>query len=196
MRPGDLLLVHSSGLVAGLIRFGENVRYHGWRRAFRVALGKADVGRDDPCWATHVAVYVGSGRIIEAQARGLVIDDISKYDPVKYRVAPLAGVRKNASNADRAKAVDFAYEQERLHDKYGWLSIASVVLQILTPARLDISWDGALICSAFGAQCWEHAGVILPTRSSLTTLPADLAAMVDVQKSGHSDRVRKSGQAA
>ena len=185
--PGDLLLTHSKGFVGALIRFGENVRYHGWRHAFAVALGIVPEDRSDPCWANHVAVYVGNGQVIEALGRGLQLSSIEKYElPGAHNcaatpciVAPLELVQPGVLPIERKSLVDFAREQLARHDRYGWLSIASIVLQLLTPSKLDVSYDGALICSAFGGQCWEHAGVILPTRSSLTTMPADLAAMVD-----------------
>lgn len=183
--PGDLLLCHSKGFIGALIRFGENVRYHGWRHALRVAVGLVAEDPDDPCWANHVAVYVGNGHIIEAESKGLVLSSVDKYSPLDehnctaapYRLAPLASVRPAVTADDRAALVAFAQAQLDRHGRYGWLSIASIVLQILTPSKLDLSWDGALICSAFGAQCWEHAGVTISTRSALTTMPADIAAM-------------------
>lgn len=185
LQPGDLLLVHSGGLVGALIRFGENVRYHGWKHAFAVAVGRAVEKPEDPCWANHVAVYIGNGQVIEALANGLNESPADKYvlegdhncTATPARIAELASVRPEVTAEERAALVAFAQDQLAKHDDYGWLSIASIILQILTPAKLDLSWDGAMICSAFAGRCWEHAGVILSTRSALTTMPADLAAM-------------------
>lgn len=178
MQPGDLLLCRSTGFVGGLIRLGENVRYHGWRKAIKIALGRLQQPASDPCWGNHIAVFVGDDRIIEALGNGLNIAPLSKYPASSFRVLPLASVKSDVTEFDRHDLAAFAYAQLARHDSYGWLSIASIVVQLLTPAKLDLSWDGAVICSAFGAQCWEHAGVILNTRSSLTAMPADLGAMV------------------
>lgn len=182
--PGDLLLVRGSGVVDSLIRFGERVKYHGWRSA--VARGLSSVFHraipedpSDPAWVNHAAVCIGDGQLIEAEAKGLIQSPETKYTVGTYVVAPLSDVQPLVTDEERGCLVSFAREQLRRHDRYGWLSIASIVLQLLTPTKLDISWDGALICSAFAGQCWEHAGVLLTTRSSLTTMPADLAAMVD-----------------
>lgn len=175
LMPGDLLLCRSNGLVGALIRFGERVRVHGWQvaleRAVRVLAGqKIPEAPDDPSWCNHVAVYVGDGQVIEALAKGLQLNPVGTRDHV---VAPLCNALPAVGEAERQALLDFAHAQLGRHDRYGWLSIVSIVLQILTPAKLDVSWDGALICSAFGAQCWEHSGVTLWTRSSLTTMPSD-----------------------
>jgi hypothetical protein len=185
--PGDLLLVRGSGAVDALIRFGERVRYHGWRPALAKSISAflhrraAPEDPSDPAWVNHVGVYVGNGQLIEAESRGLVRSPVTKYSIGTYKIARLDQVRAHATDDERTSLVAFADEQLRRHDSYGWLSIASIVLQLLTPTKLDISWDGALICSAFAAQCWEHAGVILTTRSSLTTMPADLLFMTERQ---------------
>lgn len=180
--PGDVLLTRATGLVPAFIRFGERVRYQGWWRALWHAAQKA-VGvaqpdmPGDPWYISHAAVCVGPGRLIEALAAGLAASPVAKYSGKPVVAVPLARLVPDVTDTDRARAVRFAQTQLARHDRYGWLSIASIILQLVTPLRLDISWDGAVICSAFAAQCLEHAGVTLATRSSLTTTPADLAAM-------------------
>lgn len=181
--PGDIILTRSSGLSDSLIRFGERVRYAGWRRALRwfagCALRSAPADRpDDPWWANHAVVYVGDGKIIQAVASGGVVPGVlEQYSGTAKAYLRLADLRPDVTARDRHAAVRHAQTAARRHAAYGWLSIASIVAQRLTPAKLDVSWDGALICSALAAQCLEHAGVELPTRSSLTTMPADLNAM-------------------
>lgn len=178
--PGDVILTRSNSVVGSLIRFGERARFAGWPAAlhwlikFVLRISQPDE-LSDPWWANHAAVYIGDGQLIEALADGLTLSPVSKYSQSIH--VPLAGLRPDVTDTDRAQAVGFARTQLARHDRYGWLSIASIVVQLLTPLRLDLSWDGALICSAFAGQCLEHAGVLLPTRSSLTTMPADLAAM-------------------
>lgn len=178
LQPGDLLLCRSKGIVGVLIRFGERTRVHGWRialgRAVRVLFHRSvDEGPDDPAWTNHVAVYVGGGQVIEAVAKGLQLASVEKYGPDVHVVARLANADPGIGLVERQALVEFAHAELDRHTSYGWLSIASIVLQLLTPTKLDVSWDGAVICSAFGAQCWEHSGVVMNTRSSLTTMPSD-----------------------
>lgn len=182
LAPGDVLLVRSASAIGTLIRFGERVRYAGWPAALahlaRKLVGTAQPDRPgDPWYVSHAAVYVGDGQLVEALARGLALSPVTKYDRSDTVVVAVADLVPAVTDQDRARAVAFARTQLARHDRYGWLSIASIVLQLTTPAKLDISWDGALICSAFAAQVLEHCGLTLATRSSLTTMPADLAAM-------------------
>lgn len=181
LAAGDVILTRSTGIVGALIRFGERVRYAGWGRSIgwlaQKATGTARPDSPaDPWWPNHAAVFVGDG-LIEALADGLTFSPPDKYPPSACTTVPLTSLVPGVTDVERARVVAFARTQLARHDRYGWASIASIVLQLLTPIRLDISWDGALICSAFAAQCLEHAGVVLPTRSSLTTMPADLASM-------------------
>lgn len=181
-KPGDLLYTRSVGLVGGLIRFGEDIRYHGWLEAlrnawYRLVLHDDLVPESDLCWGNHIVV-VGDGYLIEALAQGVTRSPLSKYSDKTALVLPLEKVLPGATDSDRAKVVRFAEQQLALHAQYSWLGIASIIIQLITPTRLDISWDGQVICSALGGRAWEHAGVILPTKSPYTTMPADLRAMV------------------
>lgn len=176
MQPGDLLYTRSAGPVGWLIRFGQNVRYHGWIQAVRRGVS----GRTDPAdwtWGNHIAVCAGD-HVIEALARGLTRSPLTKYGIADSTVLPLTAVCPDVTDTERGRVVAFAEHELAAKDSYSWLGIASIVLQLLTPTRLDVSVDGAMICSAFGARCWEHAGVTLQTRSPYTTMPADLRALV------------------
>lgn len=192
---GDVVLVRSHGLIPSLIRFGERVRYLGWLSALGwlaecvLRIGQPD-DPTDPWYVSHAAVCVGD-QLIEARAAGLQAISLSAYDQIPTIILRLVDLRPDVNDADRARLVLFARAQLARHDRYGWLSIASIVLQLVTPLRLDVSWDGALICSAFAGQCLEHAGVTLPTRSSLTTMPADLAAMASPSRSHPSPALRR-----
>lgn len=177
LQPGDLLLTRSTGAVGSLIRFGERVRAHGWRtalaRAFHWMLGFGIPEQpDDPAWCNHVAVYVGDGWLVEALAAGITCSPLDKYAPGSYRVARAAKARPDITDAERAAGVAHALRDAKRHAEYGWPSIASIILQILTPIKLDISWDGAKICSAEGAETWEHMGIEITTLSALTTMPS------------------------
>lgn len=177
MQAGDLLYCRSTGLVGSLIRFGQDIRYKGWKRAIGHAIGRREYQPDDLCWGNHIAV-VSNGSIIEAGAKGLVRSPVTKYGVTNSIILPLADVCPAASVVQRQAVVDFAERELAAKDGYSWLGIASIILQLLTPTKLDIAWDGTMICSAFGARAWEHAGVTVPTLSAYTTMPADLRAMV------------------
>jgi hypothetical protein len=168
LETGDVVLVEGTGFVDTLISIGARVRYHGW-------LSLLKKRPNDETRFTHAAVVV-NGKLIEALATGLMESNLNKYDG-RCGVAKLTSVSPFVNAQDRYNLAVFASNALDRHDKYGWLSILSIILEIITPLKLDISWDGALICSAFAAQCWEHAGVVLPTLSSLTTMPADIAYM-------------------
>lgn len=178
LMPGDVIVTRSAGIIGALIRFGERIRYEGRLKALwwliKRILGihqPEDPGH--PWWTNHTAVYVGDGQVIEALAGGLTLSPLTKYSPADYRIARLSTAEPTASSFERQATVAYAHAQLARMGRYGWLSIASTIVQLLTPLRLDVSWDGAVTCSAFAAQCWEHAGVIMPTRSALTTMPAD-----------------------
>jgi cell wall-associated NlpC family hydrolase len=176
LRIGDLLLVQGEGFVDDFIRFAQRVKCFGWR--FAIAhWGVKELCPEDPTSVSHVAVYVGNGNVIEALAKGLTLSPVTKYPEDSYLPGYLVEAVPFTEGTERLALADFAREQLERHDKYGWLSIMSLVIQTLTPEGLDVSWDGALICSAFGSQCWEHAGFTLTTRSSLTTYPYNLAIM-------------------
>lgn len=187
--PGDLLWTRSEGLVGMLIRFGERVKYHGWLQAIWRSLRdlfhlwrKIAEDYDDKSWGNHIAVYVGDGKVIEALAKGLTLSPVSKYTPVKYKRLPLAAVKPDVTDADRQRLVDFAYGDLSFKFHYGWAGITSIVLNETTPSRMAMSWNGSMICSAFGALCWMIAGVpvkLYTWRNPYTAEPSDLADMVE-----------------
>lgn len=179
LRPGDILLTRSNGAVGWLIRFGERIRAQGWLAAL-AWLAKRIVGvhqpdtAEEPWYVNHAAVCVAPGHLVEALAAGLTLSPVAKYDGRAVIVVPLSRLLPGVTDTERARVAAYARTQLANHDRYGWLSICSIILQLITPFRLDISWDGALICSAFAAMCAEHAGYTLPTRSALTTMPSEI----------------------
>jgi hypothetical protein len=174
--PGDVILVQGSGFVDSVIRFGQRKTHKGWIYAIK-KWRKKEVDPTEPTSVAHCAVYVGNGFLIEALAGGLTLSPLSKYDNQPHLIAHLATAYPDVTDHGRQQLVLFARESLKRHDSYGWLSIMSIIGEMITPMKFDISWDGAIICSAFAAQCWEHAGMILSTASSLTTVPADIAIM-------------------
>lgn len=192
--PGDLLWTRSEGFVGSMIRFGERVKYHGWLKAIWLVLKSLvrlitfrhgpPEAYDDKSWGNHIAVYVGDGHVIEALARGLTLSPLTKYaTKVNYKLLPLAAVKPDVTDADRQRVVDFAYGDLKDKFHYGWLGIASIVANTMTPSRVVVSWNGSMICSAFGALSWMIAGVPVAQwtwRDPYTAEPSDLADMVEI----------------
>lgn len=184
LQAGDLIATRSTGAVGWLIRFGESVQERGWLKTIWAALkrlvGLGEVeDPNDPWYYNHIAVYIGRGQLIEALSGGLTVSPLTKY--TQFRELPLAKALYDPQGDERSNAMRFARDAYGRHTDYGWLEIGSIIGQLTTPSKLDVSWNGALICSAFGAQVWEHAGVNLPFRSSLGVKPSDLVQLVEAK---------------
>lgn len=160
-QPGDvLLLCAGEDAWTWLIRFGQRLRYRGERAQFAR-------------W-NHAALFVDDlGTLIEALSSGVTWRPVSEYAAKDYVV-----INSGLSPEDRAEAVAFAVSC--LHDGYGWLTILSVVLWLLTSTTLSFGLSGQEICSGLVASALEHGGVIFP-RDASHLMPADLAAFYDVR---------------
>ena len=79
---------------------------------------------------------------------------------------------ENVIDVNRTHEVEFA--QACLHNHYGWLTIVSIALSLLTGSKLGFGVDGQEICSALVARCLERTGEIFPT-DPWHIMPADLA---------------------
>ncbi len=173
-RPGDFILTHSTGVYGRLIRFGEALRYRGPDKVFAH-------------WS-HAAIFADeSGNIIEALGGGVQKRNIAVYDGTEYVVVHLPPA---TSTIDRQQAVDFA--EFSLNDPYGWLTIVSVSLCLLTGAKLSFGVDGQQICSALVARSLERIGEIFTENEPWHLMPADLAKHFDVCLVGERGTVPRS----
>jgi hypothetical protein len=114
-------------------------------------------------WANHVGVIVEPGidrlpRIVAAGARGVAYAYLKDID-AEYEVVSARSFMGNMGGViDPQRVVEQAHEL--VGAKYGWLTITSIVLNILTPKwlRVPIVRRGSTyICSAAAAWCL-HAG--------------------------------------
>ena len=158
--PGDFLLTHAHAWTSALIRFGESIRYRGPNRKFAY-------------WSHAVAVVSDTGEIVEALGSGVQTGNISKYAGTDY-----AYVRIQATPEDRAEMANFALEQARVHTKYGYLTLVSIALGLLTSGRLTFGLSGTEICSGLVARMLERGTYIWVDPPSV--MPADLARHFDV----------------
>jgi hypothetical protein len=159
--PGDFILTHGTSWTSRMIRFGQALRFR---------------GPDHPYarW-NHAAIFINQqGDIIEALGGGVQQRNISVYKQTEYHVVHL----ENVVDINRVHEVEFA--QACLNEHYGFLTIMSIALSLLTGSKLGFGVDGQEICSALVARCLERTGEIFPT-DPWHIMPADLAKYYKVQ---------------
>ncbi len=161
--PGDFILTHGASWTSRMIRFGQKLRYWGKDRIYTR-------------W-NHAAIFVAqNGDIVEALGAGVQRRNISVYKGTEYHVIHL----QNALAEDRDHEVEFALAC--LDDSYGWLTILSIALSLLSASKFGFGVDGQEICSALVARCLERTGEIFP-EDPWHLMPADLAKYFDVRPS-------------
>ena len=155
--PGDFILTHGSTFYGRLIRFGQYLRFRGPDRKY--------------AWWNHTALIVSeSGDLIEAFGTdGVVSTNIASYAPTDYTLVQLGSL---ARPGDREQVV--AYARWALGQRYGWITIVSIALNLLTGGKVNFGIDGQSICSGLVARALERTSAIFD-RSPSHTMPADLA---------------------
>ncbi len=154
--PGDFILTHGDSFMSALIRFGEQLRIHGDDRRY--------------AWFNHAALITDTdGGIVEALGRGVVRANASKYLRKDYVV-----VHSGADTHDVKEVLRFADWVIAHRAHYGRLTIASLVITLLTGAKLTFFIDGEFICSGLVARAMERTGAIF-SRDPVHITPADLA---------------------
>jgi len=157
--PGDFILVSSNGVLAKLIRFGQFLRYHGKMKPFAH-------------W-NHTAMVVNeNGDIVEAVGRGVVVSNISEYTNKEYYYV---STKLNKQSRDQAVAACNSF----VKDKYGWLTIFSIALELATGIKMQFTNSNTMICSAVVAQSLWAGGVVFD-RNPYQMMPADLAAAFNI----------------
>jgi hypothetical protein len=152
--PGDFILTHGAELFSQLIRFGQQLRFRGADHPFTY-------------WNHAALVVTSGGAIVEALGSGVERRSISDYDPTQYTV-----VRITASAEDRVEAAVFA--ERCVGQRYGWTTIVSIALSLLTGAKFSFGFNGQLICSGLVARALERTTAIFEDEPS-HIMPAELA---------------------
>jgi len=159
-RPGDFILTHGDEWTSKLIRFGQGLRFRGPRARFTY-------------W-NHAALIVDDeGGIVEALGTGVTARTIHDYHPTQYTV-----VRITASDDDRRQVARFA--QAVIGAEYGWLTIASIAISLVTGGALAFAIDGQLICSGLVARALERTDAIF-RHDPARIMPAELAELFAVE---------------
>lgn len=132
-----------------LIRFGERLR------------STPTAAR----WS-HVALVMPDGSLIEALGRG-----VSKGQLTAYPNHAIVSV--GVSNTQAAAA--WAFARSTLGDSYGFITVISIALDLLSPAFIHFKSGRTLICSELVARALEHTGWICPKLDTSHVMPSNLA---------------------
>jgi len=162
--PGDFVLVSTKGILAKFIRLGQFFRYHGKMKPFAH-------------W-NHAAMIVDEdGTIVEAVGRGVVVNNISDYKGVEYYYV---STKLNKQSRDQTVVACKSF----IKDKYGFVTIISIALELLTGIKIQFNSSNSMICSAVVAQSLWAGGIIFD-RNPYQMMPADLAAAFEVYCTNH-----------
>ena len=134
--PGDLIFCRGSGIVSRAIRLAERIR---WRAGSK--------------W-NHVAVLeaksLAGWTVVQAGGRGVTSTPLSAMAPGGgYVVVP-------APETCREDVVAFARAQ--VGSQYGYLTIASIVVTLLSPNFVNVMLPNTWICSALAAESLRAGG--------------------------------------
>ena len=117
----------------------------------------------------HAALIIDSkGTIIEVVEQGIRKRSLKQFADNDYHLVDIV-----MSNQDRLQVKAYAQFMLQKHESYGFMTILSIILQVLTHSRFVIKLDGTLICSEFVAKALSEGGIIWDKDTSLIT-PADL----------------------
>lgn len=153
--PGDLIFCRGSGVVSRAIRIAEWFR---WRKGSR--------------W-NHVALLdtrTASGwTVIQAEGRGVTRGTLLST------MAPGGGYAVVPLPEDVCRDDVLAFARAQVGDPYGFVTIASIVLTILSPTFLNVAAPGTWICSALAAESLRCGGWIHNWPSVSQVSPAQLS---------------------
>ncbi len=161
-QPGDIGFCQGTGFVASMIRIGD------WLR-FRRSL------------ATHVFIVVepvdGRPRIVEAGGSGVAYAWLSDVS-VHHELVPADAFPGVLVSPDPNTIV--AQAHKIVGAKYGFMTIASIVVNLLTPKWIrfpDFRRGTTFICSAAAAWCLHAGGADIETYDIYQIFPTELYEM-------------------
>ena len=153
--PGDVYWANQAGFIPMMIRVAQRKKYGAHNNA---------------ALYNHCFMVVGyNGEIVQANAGGIERGNLSNYGPAdkltarRPPYAPLEDVNATAAMRELLLA----------HTSYGWLTIASCGLSLLTGTKLRFGIDGTEICSGSVAWALTRANIDCGEDENFDT-PADL----------------------
>ncbi len=137
------------------------VRTEGWAARVIRVVTRSDVN--------HAGVYVGDGRIVEAQPAGAAFNQVDAYPNARWSHVPLSGVQRQAIVAEAVALIGTPYSWVDvvcigLADLFGW--------SVPEPIRHRLRGKGELMCSQLVDTAYLRAGVHLFNDGRL---PGDVA---------------------
>jgi hypothetical protein len=151
-KPGDVAFVTQHDFTAWWIQWCQARKY----------------GKGSPAtrW-NHAFLVVGTdGSIIQANQSGVEWGNLSQYKGQTYELRRPSYVGIGAGIATIAM-------RDLLGDKYGWVTIASVALSMLSGTKLRFGLSGTEICSGAVAYALTRANIDMGPDCEFST-PADL----------------------
>jgi cell wall-associated NlpC family hydrolase len=166
--PGDIIFCHSNGFVGAMIRFGERLRSP----------------LTDAYW-NHVAIVVepgedGLARVVQAGGNGVAYASLRDIDAHYVAIPTEAFPGLLGDPIDRAALVEQAHAL--VGEKYGWLTILSIIVNIITPKWIRIPSfrrGGTFICSALGAWCLHAGGADIDTYDIYQIMPSEVRELAE-----------------
>jgi uncharacterized protein YycO len=145
---GDYGVVKTNGWMGMLIRVGTLSR---WNHAF---------------------IYIGDGKIVEANPKGVAISNVSKYKDIAWNQ------HEQLTEAQRQKIVKRA--KQMVGEPYGFGAILVIAfkilgLKVISKLRKFAENEKSVICSQLVAMCYSYAKIKVSDKPHAFTTPGDLA---------------------
>lgn len=144
LEPGDIIIVKSNTIIGKIIRWITN------------------------SWASHVAVYIGTGYVFEARPGGARAVHISAYEGSKweYRV-----FRMMVPKEKREKFINALVQKKNRGYDYG--QILSIAIKRLFKIDLKAQNRQLAICSELVYEAAQEVGIQVPPISQKYIVPGD-----------------------
>jgi hypothetical protein len=173
-QAGDAVFCHSTGLVGRAIRIGQWIRHFGVYKTWN------HIGWLDE--AVTVQGVTVDWKVGQAVSRGVTNTALlSKIAPGgKFEIVPMTAFPTVVPNDHLAREILLATLRSQVGVEYGFLTIASIIINILTPKFLHIDFraENTWICSA--VYSWGlHSGGGTVTGDVYQRLPAEVAQSAD-----------------
>lgn len=139
------------------------------------------------CPYSHVAIYIGNDKIIEADYLGVIISDIAKYNHCR-----LARFSLHVAHADLYKFIDFVLTQ--YNRKYDYSLLLGYLLVFTFNACKKylgfFNCSDRWLCSELVAAGMEHVNIKLP-KSPQNMTPKDIYDFLKGQNYGEQQKNSK-----
>ena len=149
-RVGDYGVVKTSGFFGKLIRLGTMSRWN------------------------HCFIYIGDGKIVEANPKGVAVSPVSKYQVIAWNR------HEDLTDDQRQSIVKCALAT--VGKSYSFLTIALIALRILgikvfsnSRVMARMAQKEGYICSELVAECYDKSNSVLVNTKDYLVVPGDLA---------------------